>query len=190
MIYAGIIGIILVGTLLHFTYGLSHQNKFIAVFSAVNESTWEHIKICMTATFIWCIICGFVYGWNANLLIASALCLATEIFLIPVIFYTYTAFTKKTILLVDIISFCVVVICAQLVFFHFLNFGTLPPFCTITSVIILIAEIIIYSLFTFFPPNTFFFKDPITGKYGIEGHPDLHNHAHHHKKKAPHSRKK
>ena len=55
MFYIGIIIICLVGTLLHFTYEFSHHNKYVALFSAVNESTWEHIKICMTPTILWSI---------------------------------------------------------------------------------------------------------------------------------------
>ena len=71
MFYLGIIFICVVGTLLHFTYELSHHNKIVAIFSAVNESTWEHIKICMTATIIWSLVDGFIYGVDGNYLIPS-----------------------------------------------------------------------------------------------------------------------
>ena len=37
--------IIIIGTLLHFTYEWSGENNFVASFSAVNESTWEHLKL-------------------------------------------------------------------------------------------------------------------------------------------------
>ena len=33
------------GTLLHFVYDWSWQNQIIGAFSAVNESTWEHLKL-------------------------------------------------------------------------------------------------------------------------------------------------
>ena len=33
------------GTLLHFTYKLSGENKIVAVFSSINESVWEHLKL-------------------------------------------------------------------------------------------------------------------------------------------------
>ena len=184
--YLGIIGITLIGALLHFVYEWSHHNKFVAIFAAVNESTWEHIKIAMTPTFIWCIICGFRYGWTSNLLIASALSLSVLIILIPVLFYSYTAFTKKAILPVDIICFFIAVCCSQLVFFHFLNLGVAPLFCVIASIILLIIEIGIYLSFTFLAPRNLFFKDPITKRYSLEGHPCHHEHNHHHE----HSKKK
>lgn len=33
------------GTLLHFTYEWSNQNLVVSLFSAINESTWEHLKL-------------------------------------------------------------------------------------------------------------------------------------------------
>ena len=35
----------ILGTILHFLYEWSGDNKIIASFSAVNESTWEHLKL-------------------------------------------------------------------------------------------------------------------------------------------------
>ena len=61
-----IIVISLVGTLLHFLYDISKHNKFVGIFAAVNESTWEHIKIALTPTFIWGLIDGYIYGVNPN----------------------------------------------------------------------------------------------------------------------------
>ena len=37
--------IMIVGTLLHFTFGWSNNNPLVGTFSAVNESTWEHLKL-------------------------------------------------------------------------------------------------------------------------------------------------
>lgn len=35
----------ILGTLLHFTYEWSQNNAIVGLFSAVNESTWEHLKL-------------------------------------------------------------------------------------------------------------------------------------------------
>ncbi len=179
--YLGIIGIILTGTLLHFLFEFSHHNRFVAIFAAVNESVWEHIKIAMTPTFIWAIILGFRYGWSDRLLVGLALCLSVIIVMIPALFYLYTAFTKKSILVVDIICFCITIFCSELVFFHFINYySTFPAFCIVASIILLIIEIIIYLSFTFFPPSNLFFKDPISKQYGLRGH--THHEHHHHER--------
>ena len=79
MFIVGIIVIFLVGASLHFIYELSHHKKGIAVFAAVNESTWEHIKICMTPTILWSIYEISVYGFSWNFIVAKSLCLLTII---------------------------------------------------------------------------------------------------------------
>lgn len=183
MIYLGMIVIIVVGTLLHFLYEQSGHNKFVAIFAAVNESTWEHIKIGMTPTILWSLYDGYKYGLNANYLIGKALCLLTIILLIPLLFYSYTAFTKKSILVVDIICFCITIICSQLVFIHFLKVNALSFIWTYLSGILLFIEIGIYMFFTFQPLKNIIFEDPITHKYGLAGHThhDKHDHEHEHK---------
>lgn len=53
---------LIVGTLLHFTYKWSGENKIVAIFSAVNESTWEHLKLVFFPMLIMGIIGYFVIG--------------------------------------------------------------------------------------------------------------------------------
>ena len=180
MIYIGMIIIAITGTLLHFTYELSKHNKFVAIFSAVNESTWEHIKICMTPTILWSLYDGYVYGLNGNYIIGKSLSILTIILLIPILFYTYTAFTKKAILWVDVICFYITIICSQLIFNYFIKIDTLPFIYTYLSSILLFIELGAYIFLTFEPLQNFIFKDPITHKYGLEGHPCHHHHKHEH----------
>ena len=178
MFYVGIIFISLFGTFLHFLYELSHHNKFVAIFAAVNESTWEHIKICMTATIIWSLYDGYVFGMNPNYLVAKSLSLLTIVILIPVLFYTYTAFTKKSILFIDVICFYVTVIVSQLVFKHFISIQPLPFIYTYLCVILLVIEFASYMFLTYQPIKNFIFKDPISHKYGLKGHTELEHHHH------------
>ena len=178
MIYFVMFLIAAFGTSLHFVYELSHHNKHVAIFAAVNESTWEHIKICMTPTIIYGIYYALRYGINANYLMAISLCLLTIILLIPILFYTYISFTKKSILVIDVICFYITVITSQLVFNHFIN-SSLNEKSICLSIILLITEMLMYFSFTYHPFKNFIFKDPITKKYGLEGHP-CHNDHHKH----------
>ena len=179
MFYIGIIIICIIGTMLHFTYELSHHNKYVAIFSAVNESTWEHIKICMTPTLLWSIYEIIKYGFNSQFIFAKSLCLLTIIILIPILFYSYTAVTKKAILPIDVICFYITIICSQLVFKYFSNLNV-PILYTYLSIALLTIELIAYLYLTFKPFRNFIFKDPITNKYGIDGHPCHHHHHHEH----------
>jgi hypothetical protein len=174
MFWIGIVLICGIGTLLHFTYELSEHNKMIAVFSAVNESTWEHVKIGMTPTFLWSVYEISKYGFNGQFILAKSMCLLTIILLIPLLFYSYTLFTKKAILFIDVICFYITIICSQFVFQYFIGLNSIPSSHVYLGVILLIIEIIAYFSLSFHPFKNFLFKDPITHKYGLDGH-----HYHH-----------
>ena len=178
MIYIGMIVIAVIGTCLHFVYELSHHNKFIALFAAVNESTWEHIKICMTPTILWSLYDGLIYGMNPNYLIAKSLSLLCIILLIPLLFYAYTAFTKKSILVVDVICFYITVVCSQQIFYYLINMEVFPFIFTYLSVILLLIEVGAYMVLTYQPLKNFIFEDPITHKYGLRGHSHEYHHDH------------
>lgn len=180
MFFLGIILICLVGTLLHFTYELSHHNKFVAIFSAVNESTWEHIKICMTPTILWSIYEIIEYGFSGTFIFAKSISLLTIIVVIPILFYSYTLFTKKSILFIDVICFYLTVICSQLIFKNIISIDNLSDGFVYIGAGLLILEMTTYFYLTLKPYNNFIFKDPITNKYGIEGHPCSHHHKHNH----------
>ncbi len=180
MMYVEIVFVCVLGTLLHFVYEFFHHNKFVAIFAAVNESTWEHIKIGMTPTILFCLYDGFIYGLNPNYIIGKSLCLATIIILIPILFYSYTFFTKKSILAIDVICFYITIICSQLVFNYFINSSALPFIYTYLSCILLFIEICAYMMLTFNPLKNFIFKDPISHKYGLKGHTEMDHHHHEH----------
>lgn len=174
----GIIFIATVGTLLHFMYEYSGHNKIVSLFAAVNESTWEHIKIALTPTFIWTLYDGAVYGMNANYFIAKTSSLLVIIILIPLLFYTYKAFTKKSMLPIDIIIFYIAIIASNLTFHYIVNIKSVHFFYSYISVVILFIIFGLYMVLTLLPIKNFLFKDPITKKYGIKGHSH-----HHHKEK-------
>lgn len=179
-----IILICLIGSLLHFTYEMSHHNKTVAYFSAVNESTWEHIKIGLTPTLLSIPIDYFILEAN-NFIFAKFICMLLIIFLIPLIFYSYIPFTKKPILPLDIISFYITITISQIVSFYIMNKTQLDSIYNIIGLVGIIIIFIGYSLLSYFAPKNFIFKDPITHKYGLEGHP-CHEHGHHHGHKHSH----
>ena len=156
-------------------YEISGHNKFIAIFAAVNESTWEHIKIALTPSLLWGLYDGFVYGENPNYFPAKTLSLLTIIFMIPTVFYSYKAIFKKSTLWVDIPLFYFAIICSQLVFYHIIG---LPPVTFIYEYLGTVGLFVIfgsYMVLTLQPFENFIFEDPISKKYGKEAHSDITN---------------
>jgi len=52
----GIVFIVFVRSALHFTFDLSGRNPFAGIFSAVNESVWEHLKLSFWPALLYVII--------------------------------------------------------------------------------------------------------------------------------------
>lgn len=156
----------IVGALSHFFYQWSGKISLSALLFPVNESTWEHLKLVFFPMFLYFTI-GFFFLKDADNYIAAAfLCILTSVILIPVIFYSYTAFTGEPILAVDILTFFVAVLAGFTVAFFVLNMPQNTAF-NVVSAPELAVLLALYLTLTFFPPKCFLFKDPITGGFGI-----------------------
>ncbi len=172
MVILSIIIISVIGTIAHFIYEISQHNKIVGLFGAVNESTWEHIKIALTATILWSLIDGFMYGSNANYFLAKLLSLLLIIFLMPTLFYGYQLIFKKDFAIINILIFYIVIICSQLLFYHFI---ALRPINFIGKYLSCLGTFIVFGCYmtlTLMPLKNFLFKDPLTDQYGFAGHLD------------------
>ena len=102
--------IMIVGTLLHFTFGWSNNNPLVGTFSAVNESTWEHLKLLFFPMLISTII-GFSYKGKVipNYLCAKVLGIILAMSFVVIFFYTYVGIIGTNFAIVDIGSFFIAV---------------------------------------------------------------------------------
>lgn len=166
----GILFVAIFGILLHFMYEWSGHKRFVSIFAAVNESTWEHIKIALTPSFIWMLYDGARYGLEPNYFVAKTACLLAIIIIIPVLFYAYQIFTKKAMLPIDIIIFYISIIVSNLLFKYIIGLNSISFFITYFAVILLFVIFGFYMILTLMPFENFLFKDPITKKYGVKGH--------------------
>ena len=165
-----IIIISIVGTLAHFLYDISNHNKIVGLFTAVNESTWEHIKIAITPTLLWGLYDGYIYGSNPNYFTAKIVSLLVMTLVIPLIFYFQKIILKKDYVIINILSFYIAIILGQLSFYKILDLMPLDYIYIYISVIALFIFFDCYLLLTLLPLKNFLFKDPITNKYGYKGH--------------------
>ena len=165
-----IIVISIVGTLSHFLYDISNHNKVLGLFTAVNESTWEHIKIALTPTLLWSVVDGFLYGSNPNYFLAKFISLLIIIVLMPALFYGYMKITKKDIVIFDILIFYIVIIVSQCIFNSLLTIKPVPFIVRYLSCIGIFLIFGGYMIHTLMPAKNFIFKDPISKEYGYKGH--------------------
>lgn len=175
----GFIFIVIFGTLLHFFYDWSKHNKFFAFFSAVNESSWEHMKIALGPAFIWILIEIPFIGNISSFILAKLCSLLTIMIIMPSFFYAYTKITKKHLLFLDIFDFILSIGLGQLVSYLILNIDNIPSYISYISLILIIIIFIIYMVFTFNPPKHFLFKDPINKKTGLKAHINVEEYEKH-----------
>jgi hypothetical protein len=167
----GIVFIIIFGSILHFTFEWAGGQAVVGVFSAVNESVWEHLKLGFWPAIAFALL-EFKYLKKStnNFMFAKTIGIYLIPIVIMVIFYSYTALVGESILVIDILSFIIAVIVGQLVSYRLLTRKTLPYNLDNFSLIALLLLGIAFMLFTFYPPQLPMFQDPITGEYGIISH--------------------
>ena len=62
----GAVFTIITGTLLHFVYEWSGESLFVGIFSPINESVWEHLKLLFFPMSVWILIGYFIFGKNEH----------------------------------------------------------------------------------------------------------------------------
>ena len=160
---------LIIGTLLHFTYKWSGENIFVASFSAVNESVWEHLKLAFYPMILMAIIEYFLVNKKANNYIeAKTIGIFSSISFIVISFFTYTGIIGTNFFVVDILIFITSIILGEWISYKLmkrLNESTIQS--KILSGMILAFLLICFILCTYFPPEVNLFRDFKTGIYGI-----------------------
>ncbi len=165
---AGLTFTAVLGTLLHFVYEWTGNIAF-APFSAVNESTWEHMKILFFPMLIFALIQAKFYAkevegfWQIKLY-----GIVFGLLLVPVLFYTLNGVFGDYPDWINIVIFFLSAFLAYFLEYFLFKYGyqsKLPSFVAI-GVLIIIA--LAFIIFTFFPPEIPLFKDPVFGGYGIQ----------------------
>lgn len=156
----------ILGTLLHFTFEWSGENYVIGVFSAVNESTWEHLKLLFFPLLITAIV-GYFYFCDSvpNFLCAKTLGIISAILFTIIFFYTSSGIIGKNIAALNIATFYIAVVIGEYLAYRIMN-STFKCNKNI-SIFALILLLVAFITFTYSTPQIGLFEDPITGDYGI-----------------------
>ena len=157
----------LLGTILHFLYEWLGEAVFIAPFSGVNESTWEHMKLLFWPMLLFAFIQSFFFREHKNFWCVKLRGIILGCGLIPVIFYTYNGVVGKSPDWINIAIFFIAAAIAYIYETIQLNkessSSSTPKIC----IAILCLFALLFVIFTFKTPEIAIFKDPITNTYGI-----------------------
>ena len=163
----GILFIFLIGASFHFIFELSGKNTIMGLFGAVNESVWEHIKIGFWPAFIWAVLEFFIWGRKVkNFLIAKGVSFVLIGVLITGIYYLVVSFGIEN-LAVDITNFFISIAVAQIISYRLMLVQRHYKVLSIIGIVLILLNIIAFSMLSYFPPGCPIFRDPISGGYGI-----------------------
>jgi len=156
----GIIFVLILGTIAHFLYNWSGNNYIAGLFTPINESIWEHMKLLFFPMLIYSFLITFKFRKTYSC-ITSSLCfgILAGTLLIPIFFYAYTSILGKDIFILDIATFILSIILAFWLSYKLTLSCRLEPYAPLLCGLVCIL-FICFMLFTYNPPEARIFEDP------------------------------
>ena len=155
------------GTILHFLYDWLGGAVWIAPFSGVNESTWEHMKLLFWPMFIFAVAQSFLFRDRANFWCVKLRGILFGLVLIPIIFYTYNGAIGKSPDWLNIAIFFISAAATYVYETRLFNSGEVKCKAQKLAFAALCVIGLLFGIFTFRTPELGIFLDPLTGTYGI-----------------------
>ena len=154
------------GTVLHFLYDWLGGAAWVAPFSGVNESTWEHMKLLFWPMLLFAVLQSLFFRERKDFWCIKARGILLGITLIPVLFYTYNGVISRS---PDWLNIAIFFICAAIAYRYEAGlFRKEARACRKGLAIAILAVLALFFIvFTFQTPRLAIFKDPLTGSFGV-----------------------
>lgn len=147
----GIFFVLITGTLSHFLYEWTGRSFIAGLFTPVNESTWEHMKLLFFPMLVYALfMIPKLRKKYPSVVPAAAFGILTGTILIPVIFYTYTGILGYHLFLLDVGTFAVSVVIAFYAVYRLSLSRSVRPYGYFLYGLLLLF-LICFLWFTFYP---------------------------------------
>ena len=153
------------GTILHFLYEWLGKPFWIAAFSGVNESTWEHMKLLFWPMLIFGIVESFFFREREDFWCVKLRGMLAGLISIPVIFYTYNGVIGKSPDFINIAIFFIAAALSYAYEWHLFKSEKTKCASPKAALCALIGIAVLFVLFTFRTPEINIFKDPVTNSF-------------------------
>ncbi len=165
----GFVATSLLGTLLHFLFEWTNKTPIAAAFCAVNESTWEHMKILFFPMLLFAVVQGFFFREYDNFWNIKLRSISIGLTAVPVLFYTYNGAIGKSPDWMNILIFFIAAAAAYGTEYISLTKGKARCSYPKTGLAALCLLAGLFILCTFVTPKIGIFRDPLTAGYGFFG---------------------
>lgn len=156
----GILFVLAAGCLAHFLYDWSGNNPVVGLFTPVNESVWEHMKLLFFPMLLYSALMIFRFRREYSC-ITSALCfgILAGAILIPLFYYAYTFVLGRNYLILDIGIFLLSIVIAFWLSYR-LTLSCRLESHTFLLFILTGILFVCFLAFSYRPPDSILFQDP------------------------------
>ena len=164
---AGFLFTCIAGTLLHFAYDWSGQSLPAALFSAVNESIWEHMKLLYFPMLLFAVVeSRFLLPEHPDFWCVKLMGITAGLLLIPTVYYTYTGILGTSADWFNITIFFIAAALSYGLETRLLKSKAVPRFHPGLALFLLCLMGAAFMVLTFLPPHIPLFQDPRDGTFG------------------------
>ena len=155
--------VIILGVTLHYVYDWSNNNTLVGIFSPIDESIWEHLKLLFFPMTLLTIIVYLLKGKDIpNYLCSKILGIILSMIFTVIAFYTYSGILGRNYTFIDISLFFIAVLLGQAVAYRKIKAGS--ECNTQIAWRILVLVFMLFIIFTFVKPGIGLFMDPLLVK--------------------------
>lgn len=163
-ILLGIPFIFLLSIPLHFAYEFSGNNYIVGIFTPVSESIFEHLKLSFYPMLLWWFISFLILSAKEKIsapkwFVACTVSLILSPIIIVALYYINTGAFGLHSLALDIFSLFLGVLIAQFLGLHIYKYKNANIYDLYTAISIIFVIILLFTFFTFCPPNYPIFYD-------------------------------
>lgn len=148
----GILFIFGLGILLHFTYDWSNNNLFVGLFSAQNESVFEHTKLLILPTVLWYILSYKYRKFDINTekyFTSMLISLGTSIISIPLLYYFVSEGLSIDSFILNILIFFISAGVGQILACHYYKYVS----SSIPKILIILLSLFLVGIYIYFSIN-------------------------------------
>lgn len=150
----------IMGTLFHFVYDWTNQNQLVGLFTPINESVWEHLKLLFFPYIFYIIFQYFYVGKQySSYFTAKLLGILCGMVFVVIGFYLTLAIVGKPVTWIDVMLFFVGVLVSYLVSYQFMIRNDMSDAVEVISFISILTIMILFWGFTYNPPDFSIFQE-------------------------------
>lgn len=163
--WIGIVVVCILSIPLHFVYEWTNENTVASMFTPINESIWEHLKLVFWPLILWWLLGFLLFNRKKNLdfnkwISAAATSILISMAFIVSWYYTWVYGLDTESSIIDIGSLFIAVPISQLVAIHVYKVITPRPIYTIAAGVLLLVFAFLFIWFTFNTPDLSLFIPP------------------------------